>query len=74
MEFARIVGLHGLDSEEYRNLKVNKALIDPPLLPEGVKQCESAQSIANTLDIAVVFVSPMVRTCETTIHVFKKHP
>ena len=63
MEFARRVGLHGLDSEEYRNLKVNKVLIDPPLLPEGMKQCESAQSIANTLDISVVFVSPMVRTC-----------
>lgn len=63
MEFARIVGLHGLDSDEYRHFKVKKELIDPPLLPEGVKQCESAQSIANTLDIAVVFVSPMVRTC-----------
>ena len=63
LEFARIVGLYGLESQEYRYLKIRKDLIDPPLLPEGVKQCESAQSIANTLEIALVFVSPMVRTC-----------
>jgi hypothetical protein len=41
MEFDRIVGLYGFESQEYRNFKVNKNLIDPPLLPEGVKQCES---------------------------------
>lgn len=63
MEFDRIVDLYGFESQEYRNFKVDKNLIDPPLLPEGIKQCESAQSIANTLDIAIVFVSPMVRTC-----------
>jgi hypothetical protein len=29
MEFARVVGLHGMHGEEYRTLKIRKDLIDP---------------------------------------------
>ena len=42
MEFARVGNAHGFDSEEYRQLKIRKDLIDPGLRPEGVGQCEAA--------------------------------
>jgi hypothetical protein len=42
MEFAKIGGAHGFESEEYRALKIRKDLIDPSLRPEGVGQCEAA--------------------------------
>lgn len=42
MEFARVVSAHGMAGEEYRTLKVRKDLIDPPLRPEGIGQCEKA--------------------------------
>lgn len=74
MEFARVVTAHGINSEEYRELKIRKDLIDPQLRVEGVGQCEAAQSHANDINVKIVFVSPMVRTCETAIHVFKGHP
>ena len=74
LEFARIGSLYGLDGEEYRMLKIRNDLIDPPLRPEGVLQCEQAQAHANRINFKYVFVSPMVRTCETTIHTFKNHP
>jgi broad specificity phosphatase PhoE len=63
-----------MDAHEYREFTKTKSLIDPPLLKEGVKQCEAAQVIANGINVSVVFVSPMLRTCETAIHTFKTHP
>jgi hypothetical protein len=39
-----------------------------------VLQCEAAQAHADNINIKYVFVSPMVRTCETAIHIFKSHP
>ncbi|TNV79979.1 hypothetical protein FGO68_gene2978 [Halteria grandinella] len=74
MEFARVVQAHGIQSDEYRQLKIRKDLIDPQLRPEGVGQCEAAQSHANDINVKIVFVSPMIRTCETAIHIFKGHP
>ena len=74
MEFSRIGLAHGFDGEEYRQLKVRKDLIDPPLRPEGVGQCEAAAEHANLINFKYVFVSPMLRTCETAIHTFKNHP
>ena len=74
MEFARICNEHGFFGEEYRALKVRKDLIDPSIRPEGIIQCETAQDHANEINVKYVFVSPMVRTCETAIHIFKNHP
>ena len=74
MEFSRIVSAHGIESDEYRQLKIRKDLIDPQLRPEGVGQCEAAQSHAKDINVKIVFVSPMIRTCETAIHIFKGHP
>lgn len=36
MEFARVGKEHGLEGEEYKQLKVRKDLIDPELRPEGI--------------------------------------
>jgi hypothetical protein len=74
MEFSRIGSAHGFDGPEYRELKVRKDLIDPQLRPEGILQCEAAQAHANDINVKYVFVSPMIRTCETAIHIFKGHP
>ena len=69
-----MVATYGLDSQEYRELKLNPDYIDMELKPEGVMQCEAAQLHANEIDFKYVFVSPMVRTCQTAIHIFKSHP
>jgi hypothetical protein len=37
IEFARVVTAYGIESDEYRQLKIRKDLIDPNLRPEGVK-------------------------------------
>jgi hypothetical protein len=74
MEFAKIGGAHGFESQEYRALKIRKDLIDPCLKLEGVGQCEAAQEHANHINVKYVMVSPMLRTCETAIHIFKSHP
>lgn len=74
MEFARVGSAYGFDGEEYRELKIRKDLIDPGLRPEGVGQCEAAQEHANHINVQYVLVSPMIRTCETAIHIFKGHP
>jgi len=42
MKFSEVAGAHGVDSEEYRQLKISPLYIDIPLLPEGVEQCEKS--------------------------------
>lgn len=40
--FGDIVGKHGFNSEEFRELKADPSFIDIELRPEGVVQCEKA--------------------------------
>ena len=49
-------------------------MYDPGLHPIGVLQCESNQSHVNTINLKAVFVSPLQRTLQTCIHLFKNHP
>jgi hypothetical protein len=65
---------YGLESEEYRLFKVRKDLIDPPINLLGISQCENSNEYINEIDFHTVFVSPMLRTCMTAMHMFKKHP
>jgi len=37
-------------------------------------QCLAAQKNINEIDIRVVFVSPLQRTLQTAIEMFKEHP
>jgi fructose-1,6-bisphosphatase len=54
---------HGTDSEEFRKLKANRDFVDPPINDLGLAQCNSAGIHLNKIDVKVVFVSPMLRTC-----------
>ena len=43
IEWARVVGTYGYNSQEYRELKVDPTFIDMPIKsPEGILQCEAA--------------------------------
>ena len=65
---------HGTDSEEFRKLKANRNFVDPPINDLGMAQCNSAGKHLNKIDVKVVFVSPMLRTCMTATELFKNHP
>ncbi|CDW86509.1 UNKNOWN [Stylonychia lemnae] len=69
-----ITDQHGVDSDAFRQLKVDKTLTDPGLHQIGVLQCESNQDNINRINFKVVFVSPMQRAIQTAINMFKKHP
>lgn len=60
--------------EDYRKIRINKDLRDPPLSQLGLKQWEKARRIANTLKVEVIVVSPLLRAIETAYEVFKEHP
>lgn len=64
----------GEHSEEMKLLKGNPALYDPGLHEIGKMQAESNQDHVNKVNFKVVFVSPMQRTLQTCIHLFKNHP
>ena len=49
-------------------------MIDPPINDLGIAQCENGMKHINEIDFHTVFVSPMLRTCMTTTHMFKTHP
>ena len=49
-------------------------MIDPPLNSIGLAQCENGMTFINEIDFHTVFVSPMYRTCMTTVGMFKTHP
>jgi S-ribosylhomocysteine lyase LuxS involved in autoinducer biosynthesis len=55
-------------------LKGNPAMYDPGLHTIGKMQAESNQEHVNSVNYRVVFVSPMQRTLQTCIHLFKNHP
>ena len=65
---------YGLEGEEYKQMKIRKDLIDPPINDLGISQCENGMKHINEIDFHTVFVSPMYRTCMTTTHMFKTHP
>merc|ERR1740130_1983674 len=61
--------------EAYRNeVADSKDLIDPDLHEIGVIQSEIHQSIVEQINVKIVFVSPIQRALQTTIHMFKNHP
>lgn len=65
---------HGEHSEQMLALKGDKTMFDPGLHEIGILQAESNQSNVNEINFKVVFVSPMQRTLQTCIHMFKNHP
>ena len=60
--------------DELRQIRTKKELRDAPLSQLGIKQWEKAQSVANSLKVEVVVVSPLRRAIETAYYVFKTHP
>ena len=70
----RVLKTYGADSEEFRKLKIDKELIDPPLNDIGLAQCQLGTKYVNDVDFKVVYVSPMYRTLMTTSEMFKEHP
>lgn len=60
-----------------RNRQVHKydpSLIDSPLSPEGISQCELTKSFIHSLPITKVFVSPLRRALQTCQLLFNTHP
>lgn len=55
-------------------LRVDTSYYDVNLHKIGVLQCESNQEQLNKVNFKTVFVSPMRRTLQTAIHMFKNHP
>ena len=50
-------------------------LLDCPLSDLGIKQCEDASAMANSLtNIKTVFISPLRRAMQTAHLLFKDHP
>ncbi|TNV76426.1 hypothetical protein FGO68_gene11145 [Halteria grandinella] len=65
---------YGEHSEEKKALKGNPEMYDPGLHAIGKMQAESNSEHVNPINFKVVFVSPMQRTLQTCIHLFKNHP
>eukprot|EP00347_Sterkiella_histriomuscorum_P002559 403367681 len=65
--------IHGDNSEEYKQLRRNKDLYDVELHQLGLLQAQSNQDIINKVNFKKVFVSPLRRTIQTTIELFKSH-
>ena len=74
VEFQELAIKYGLDGEEWKQLKIRKDLIDPPINELGIAQCENGSKHINEIDFHTVFVSPMLRTCMTAAHMFQNHP
>lgn len=55
-------------------LRGDPTIHDPGLHDIGVLQSESNQELVNPVNFTVVFVSPLQRTLQTCIHLFKNHP
>lgn len=47
---------------------------DTPLAEKGVQETKEARSVANSLKVHTVFVSPLKRTLQTAYRLFKYHP
>ena len=73
-ECFRIANEFGEGSPEWEAFKVDPAYADPPLSEMGNTQCFNARQHINKIDFKVVFVSPMLRTFQTTVECFKEHP
>mmetsp|Transcript_16581 Transcript_16581/g.28226 ORF Transcript_16581/g.28226 Transcript_16581/m.28226 type:complete len:109 (-) Transcript_16581:619-945(-) len=63
IELQPIINKFGTESQEFREFRVRRDLIDPPLDDIGLAQCASGREHVNKIDFKVVFVSPMYRTC-----------
>ena len=61
-------------SEETKPLRADLKSIDMGLRPEGIIQCEKSSVHSDKVNFKYVFVSQMVRTIETAVHLFKSHP
>lgn len=65
---------YGAVSEELLKLKGDSSMYDPGLHAIGIRQAETNMTHINSINFRVVFVSPLQRTIQTTIHLFKTHP
>ena len=74
VEHQKVVKEFGVESEEFRAFKARRDLVDPPLSELGLAQCASGREHINRIDFKVVLVSPMLRTCMTTVELFREHP
>ncbi|EAS06325.2 histidine phosphatase family (branch protein 1) (macronuclear) [Tetrahymena thermophila SB210] len=54
--------------------KDNNLFMDTPLHPIGIKQCEDIQKHNYQINYQTVYVSPLRRTLQTCIELFKNHP
>ncbi|KAL4501724.1 hypothetical protein ABPG72_018775 [Tetrahymena utriculariae] len=54
--------------------KDNDLFMDTPLHPIGVKQCQDIQKHNHQINYQTVYVSPLRRTVQTCIELFKNHP
>ncbi|MDR3547110.1 MAG: phosphoglycerate mutase family protein [Candidatus Pacebacteria bacterium] len=55
-------------------LKFDLRLIDPPLAEIGIAQAKAGQKHVNGMNVKYVFVSPLRRALETSMHLFSAHP
>jgi broad specificity phosphatase PhoE len=65
---------YGKGSKESKAYDMDKTGFDLPLHPIGIEMCVANQHLVNDVDWKIVYVSPMQRTLQTTIHMFKNHP
>ncbi|CDW74880.1 UNKNOWN [Stylonychia lemnae] len=59
---------------EFLQLRTRVEFIDPPLNLTGLNQALKQRKIINQLNFLIVFVSPMIRACQTAIEMFAEHP
>lgn len=58
----------------YFDIYSDLSIIDSPLSQLGIEQCKSAARLAAEVEFDTIFVSPLRRAIETTLHIFKDHP
>ena len=56
------------------DLQTDPELIDTPLCPEGIIQCEEAAESVKDYKFDVIFVSPLTRCLQTAHLIFKDNP
>ena len=71
----KIEGQYGRKSAEYAALMQDPSNVDSDLVePDGILGAEATGESLKKLNFKYVWVSPLVRTMKTAIHMFKGHP
>jgi len=72
--FHELEGYEYIETPRYFDIYSDLGLIDSPLSPLGVEQCEQAAQLSNIIKFDTVFVSPLRRALQTAYIMFKNHP